>query len=248
MITAGTGKHYIDTHEYDVHTGSFFIIPPGQIHRWDLSSDTDGYVLFFTKKYFLLDFNIKKFKSFPFFKSTFEQPHVLLNYEELDDIVSNLKKIHTEYFNRNLDFHEMIRLYMGQMFVKLARIYSNHSSIKSVSNYELVQLSIYENLIEKHYIEHKPVPFYAEKMNLTTKQLNYLCRNVIDKKPSELILDRLILEAKRLIIHTEYSITHISNLLNFNESSYFNRTFKRMCHKTPEQYRNSFSNFIFNDK
>ncbi|MGY6647856.1 AraC family transcriptional regulator [Wenyingzhuangia sp. IMCC45574] len=247
IITSGQGKHYIDAKEYDVRTGAFFIIPPGQIHRWELSDDTDGYVLFFTKKYFLLGFDHQKFEAYPFFKMTFAEPHVLLNYDELNNVVKIFKKIHSEYSNRTINFHEMIRLYMGQLFVNLTRVYYNKSYVKQVSNYELIQLTVFESLIEEHFKEHQPVPFYAEKMSLSIKQLSYMCKKVLNKTPSEMIQDRLILEAQRLILHTELPIKHISNVLNFNESSYFNRMFKRTCNKTPEQYRSSFTSFISNN-
>lgn len=245
IITKGSGVHYIDSTKYDVKPGAIFIISPGQIHKWELGKETDGYVLFFTKKYFLLDFNSERLTSLPFLQSTFSQPHILLNEAQQKQILNVFVKVSEEYSGRNLNYHELIRIYLNEMFIKLARFYSQKHSIKSVYNYELIQLNKFESLIDSYYKKHKPLSFYASEMNISLKQLSYLCKKVINKKPSEMITDRLILEAKRLIIHSDYSITMISDILNFNDNSYFARMFKKICNQTPDQYRNSFSYFIY---
>ena len=246
-ITKGSGVHYIDSTKYKVQPGAMFIISPGQIHKWDLTQDTDGYVLFFTKKYFLLDFNSERLTNLPFLQSTFSQPCILLEPTEVSQIISVFNKVEEEYSGRNLNYHELIRIYLNEIFIKLARFYSAKHSIKSVYNYELIQLNKFETLIDKYYKHHKPLSFYAEEMSISLKQLSYLCKKVLDKKPSEMLTDRLILEAKRLIIHSDLSITTISENLNFNDNSYFTRMFKKICNKTPDQYRNSYSYFVFND-
>lgn len=247
IVTKGSGLHYIDSKKYDVAPGAMFILSPGQIHKWELSDDTDGFVLFFTKKYFLIDFDSERLTKLPFLQSTFSQPYILLDKEQQTKMVSIYKKIHEEYRSQYLNYHELIRIYLNEMFIKLARFYSAKHSLKSVYNHELIQLNRFENLIDLYYKEHQPLSFYAEKLNISLKQLSYLCKKVVDKKPSEMLTTRLILEAKRLIIHSDLSICLISETLNFSDNSYFARTFKKACNQTPDQYRNSYSYFIYQD-
>lgn len=247
VITKGSGVHYIDSRKYIVKPGAMFIISPGQIHKWELGQSTDGYVLFFTNKYFLLDFNSEKLTSLPFLQSTISLPCIMLDEVQQKQILSVFIKIEKEYSARNLNYHELIRIYLNEMFIKLARFYSKTHSLKSVCNYELVQLNKFQSLIDLYYKKHEPLSFYADKMSITQKQLSYLCKKVLNKKPSQLITERLILEAKRLIIHSEYTISMISDVLNYSDNSYFNRIFKKNCNLTPEQYRNSFSYHILDD-
>ena len=77
-------------------------------------------------------------------------------------------------------------------------------------------------------------------MNLSLKQVSHLCKKTVDKTPTEMLTDRIILEAKRLIIHSDLSISSIAKTLNFSDDSYFIRTFKKICDLTPEQFRQSF--------
>ena len=56
-----------------------YIVSPGQVHQWNLSKDVDGHILFFTKPFFLNDFDTEKLTRFPFFNSTFSSPFFKLN-------------------------------------------------------------------------------------------------------------------------------------------------------------------------
>lgn len=237
LVTKGEGKHYIDFKEYEVYPGAMFVLAPGLIHRWNMSADIDGYILFFTKPYFMLDFKYDNLSRFPFFKSHSSVPYIQLNKKETQEIYRFYELMDHEYKVRELDYHEMIRMYLNTILINLSRKLFVQKSPEYAYNYEIVQLNIFQELIEEHYKEHYPLSFYCECMNLSTKQLSYLCKKLVGKVPSELLMDRIILEAKRLIIHTQMSINQISNELNYNDSSYFVRLFKKICKQTPDQFR-----------
>ncbi len=237
LVTKGSGKHYIDFKEYEVHPGAMFVLAPGLIHRWEMSQDIDGYILFFTKQYFMLDFKHDNLSRFPFFNANSSIPYISLNRDETEEIFVFYKLMDKEYHDRNLDYHEMIRMCLNTILITLSRKLLNQHNATFAFNYEIVQLNTFYGLIENHFKEHQPLSYYCDKMNLTTKQLSYLCRKLIDKVPSEILMERVILEAKRLIIHTDLSISQISDELNYNDNSYFVRLFKKICKQTPDQFR-----------
>lgn len=238
LITRGTGTHNIDSIEYEIKPGVAFILAPGLIHQWNISKDIDGYILFFTKKYFMLDFKHDNLSRFPFFKKHSSVPYIELSKESTKEIYRFYELMDNEYHERDLDYHEMIRMYLNTILINLSREFLGKKSPKYAYNYDIVQLNTFEELIEDHFIEHKPISFYSESMNLSTKQLSSICKKLVAKVPSELLMDRIILEAKRLIIYTDLSINQISYKLNYNDSSYFVRIFKKICKQTPEQFRN----------
>ncbi len=238
LITQGYGSHTIDFLEYEVNVGSMFIISPGQIHQWNVSQDVDGFILFFTKDFFLHDFNTDRLTNFPFFNSTFSSPYVKLNNSESEQIELKYKLIYKEYQNRSLKYQDMIRMYLNAMFIDLSRIYPEKEAQGKLYGYDLLQLHRYEALVDKYFKMHRPISCYSKKMNITDRQLNYLCKKTVGKKPSEIMTDRIILEAKRLIIHSDLSIASIAEELNYKDNSYFIRLFKRITNQTPEQFRN----------
>lgn len=237
LVTKGTGKHTIDFLEYEVYPGAMFIVSPGQIHHWNLSPKIDGCILFFTKEYFLHDFDTNKLTRFPFFNSTFSIPSIKLNSKQRKSIAQKYKLIAEEYQTRSTNYREMIRIYLNAMFIELSRVYVKNSNNKLVYNYDLLQLNKYEALVDKYFKRHRPISCYSKKMNITDRQLSYLCKKTVNKTPLEILTDRIILEAKRLIIHSDLSISSISNELNFNDNSYFIRLFKKNTKLTPEQFR-----------
>jgi len=239
LITKGSGTHSIDYKEYDVEPGMLFIVSPGQVHCWDLSDDVDGYVMFFKKEYFLIDFNHDKLIKLPFFKTSSTVPCLKLDELERKTLADLYVKINEEYQLSMFNYHEMIRLYLNIMFIELSRIYQSKEEKSIVYSYDLIQLNQFETLINKHFKEHQSLNFYAEKMNISLKQLSYLCKKTVNKTPSEILLERIILEAKRFIIHSSLSISAISDELNYNDNSYFIRLFKKVCSLTPEQFRHT---------
>jgi len=142
-----------------------------------------------------------------------------------------------EYRNRKPDFQEMIRMYLNAMLLELARYYPQKKRDSYTLPYDIVQLHKFEALIDKYFKLHRPLSCYAERMHITERQLSYLCKKTLNKKPSEIMLERTILEAKRLIIHSSLSISAISEELNYTNSSYFIRLFKKATKQTPEQFR-----------
>lgn len=221
LITKGSGKHSIDYKEYNVEPGSMFIVSPGQVHCWDLADDTDGYVLFFKKEYFLIDFNHDKLIKLPFFKSTSSVPCLKLNKQEQRTLTTMFGNINNEYKNHLFNYHEMIRLYLNVLFLELSRIYNRKYDESIIYSYELMQLNRFERLVNTSFKDHKSLVFYAEEMSISLKQLSYLCKKVVNKTPSEILLERIILEAKRLVIHTDMSISSIANELNYNDIKEF---------------------------
>ena len=78
---------------------------------------------------------------------------------------------------------------------------------------------------------------YAELLYITPNHLNALCKDHLGIPAGELIRNRIILEAKRLLINQDLSISEISYVLNFNDNSYFTKFFKKQVGVTPEEFR-----------
>lgn len=64
----------------------------------------------------------------------------------------------------------------------------------------------FEDLLEEQFIEVRLVSEYAVQMGLTPNHLNHICQKVLEKTASQLLHERLLIEAKRLLIHTPQSV------------------------------------------
>ena len=81
---------------------------------------------------------------------------------------------------------------------------------------------------------------YADLMNITANHLNAFVQDMLGKTAGEVIRDRVLLEAKRLLTNADMTIAEIGYHLNFKDNAYFNRFFKKYTGQTPETFRKQF--------
>ena len=233
LFTKGSGKHRIDFNEYTVKRGSVFFMSPSETHSWKLSKDANGYVLFFNPAFYLMDVLPRKIKHLPFFNpdnkmnwGQLREPEVL-PIEKLIEIM-DVESKKNAVFQKNI-----IRSYLDILLYKLANLLYHKKEITA----EPTVIPALLFLIEEAYMLHHPISFYTEKLRISAQRLNTLCKLQLNKTVNELLQDRLMTEAKRLLAYSTLSVSEIAYELNFNDNSYFNRFFKRVEGVTPEQFR-----------
>jgi AraC family 4-hydroxyphenylacetate 3-monooxygenase operon regulatory protein len=91
--------------------------------------------------------------------------------------------------------------------------------------------------IEDHYREHWPLSRYAQAMGVTEARLNDICRRIADLPSKRLVHERLMQEARRLLLFTSSSVNEIGYQLGFKDPAYFTRFFSREAGMTPSEYR-----------
>jgi AraC family 4-hydroxyphenylacetate 3-monooxygenase operon regulatory protein len=95
----------------------------------------------------------------------------------------------------------------------------------------------FNELIEDHYLLHWPLSAYAEHIGVTEARLNDVCRRIADLPSKRLVLERLMQEARRLLLFTGSSANEICYQLGFKDPAYFSRFFQRYAQMTPGEYR-----------
>jgi AraC-like DNA-binding protein len=237
FIIRGSGTHTIDFKTYPVEPNSVFFLSPGQVHAWQLSSDTEGFVIFFSLEFYLLGHPQKKLFQFPFFNVLLQKPQMQLAESEMlaaEGIISQVKQ---EYESQLWKQEDVLRDLLDILLIRLARNYQEKNAEMLATKAAFTELQHLENSIDLHFKAHKPVSFYAENLHVTARQLNEICKQAMGKTTTELIQDRIILEACRLLTHSDLTITQIAAELGYFDNSYFTRFFKKHTRQTPEQFR-----------
>ena len=94
------------------------------------------------------------------------------------------------------------------------------------------------NLVQKNYMVHREVSFYADQICITAKYLGVVVAQVSGRRPLDWIRDYVILDAKAMLLSREYSIQQISQLLNFPNPSFFSKYFREAVGYSPSKYLN----------
>jgi AraC-like DNA-binding protein len=92
-------------------------------------------------------------------------------------------------------------------------------------------------LVEENYQRNLSINEYAGMLSITPNHLTQLVKQVTGNTSAKLIQNKVIIETKRLLIHTEMTVTEIADFMNFTDQSYFTKFFKKACGVTPLQYR-----------
>ncbi|HEY1080152.1 MAG TPA: AraC family transcriptional regulator, partial [Bdellovibrio sp.] len=92
-------------------------------------------------------------------------------------------------------------------------------------------------LLEEHFRSEHEVAFYAKKLDMTAKALTMKLHRLTGKSARTLILERALLESKRLLAYSDLSIQQIADGLGYSDANYFARYFGAKVRKTPSTFR-----------
>lgn len=236
-IKHGVGEHHIDFKTFEITPESFFFVSPGQVHALEVSPDVEGYVLTFNSGFYQLNVPIEKHIDIPFFHSVTHAPVVYLP-EEHRRISSLLEELFEEY-NVSSATHqeEMIRTLLRVLLIRISRVYNELPPISGHPTHLTEQLRKLDYLIDTHFKTYKLLNDYASLMHISPKHLNSLCKKGLNKTVTNLIHERTLTEARRLLLFTSNSVSEIAFELGFTDKSYFMRFFKKHMGLTADTYR-----------
>lgn len=235
LFTRGSGTHEIDFSSYKVKPGSLFLLSPGQTHNWKLSRDTDGYVFFHSPEFYNLNFRNRQIRDYPFFSSLYHSPLLQLKDKALKKTEALFAEI-LEEFEKNKPMKlQKLGALIDILYIELSRKYEATPEIAHHEGYQ-EKLRKLQELIDANYRTIKSPAEYAEKMGMSEKHLNRICKTLLNKTTTDLITDRVILEAKRLLVQGGNSVAGIAGELGYFDASYFTRLFKKKTGETPASF------------
>jgi len=240
MFTKGSGYHTIDFQKFEVKPYEIYFMIPGQVHSWDFQGEIDGYIINFSDslfRSFLLNPNY--LERFSFFSGISEESVCFLPTEAHAKVTGVLEEILAQAREVNNSEPDMIKLLLMQLFL-ITEHSCKRSSKKAIPQQKQTLLRNFRRLIDQHYLSIKLPKQYADLLYVTPNHLNALCQDLLGKTAGELIRDRILLEAKRLLTNADMTVSEIAYNLNFQDNSYFNRFFKKYVGLTPDDFRKQF--------
>ena len=240
FFTEGAGSQTIDFQKFEVKPYQIYFMIPGQVHHWAFEGKVDGYVVNFSPKFFQ-SFLLKPdyLEQFPFFSGNANE--AVINVEEnlRIKLIGIFEKLLSETVENQRTTLDMVKLLLLELFILIGRTVIT-PQLKQTSPYNLTLLKNFKNLIETNYINNRLPKDYAELLYITPNHLNALCNDLLGIPAGEVIRNRVVLEAKRLLVNPQLGITEVANHLNFADNSYFTKFFKKQAGITPEEFRKQF--------
>ncbi|GLU54709.1 helix-turn-helix domain-containing protein [Dyadobacter frigoris] len=149
-----------------------------------------------------------------------------------------IEAIKSEFETDQSSMEDMLRVLLKQLIISSTRIWKRkHAGTDEGSRYDFEFSRYFSQLVEGNYRKLHTVSEYANILNITPKTLNRRITHVSEKSSNEVIKDRIILEGKRLLVHTRYSVKEIGDKLGYDDTSYFIRMFSAHAQSSPQQFR-----------
>ncbi|WP_298508093.1 AraC family transcriptional regulator [uncultured Kordia sp.] len=232
LITKGESTHTIDFKEQKIFPGIVLPLTKDQVHAFSKERATDGFVISFEESF--ITQNISEKNLFHFLQM-YNTPSVYIGEENLQVIqpfLTLLKSLHKEE-NLNMKSEMIHSAFMTLLFkIKQLSVYQ-HKTFESKRFKDFLSFKL---LITQHYEESHNAKTYAEKLNVSYKYLNDICKEISGKTAKAFLDSWLLLEIKRTISEQKYTSQEIAFKMGFNEPSNFIRFFKKYTQTTPKQF------------
>jgi AraC family transcriptional activator of pobA len=235
FVRSGQGLMTAETDRRPFGSPCVLTVPVNTIHGFEYGLDTDGWVLTVAEPYLrnLLD-------RMPELRAVWTEPRILVlaaDDEETSDIRHALLRL-----DRELDGHACGNVIAAEaclltVLVAILRRSEASTALRqnSAGNSGLVRE--YRALLERRYREGWTVARFAAELKVPLAQLRAACLQVEGQPPSNLLQDRIVIEAKRNLVYSDMAIAQIAYWLGFDDPAYFTRFFTRMCKESPSRYR-----------
>ncbi|WP_282014652.1 helix-turn-helix domain-containing protein [Marinifilum flexuosum] len=235
----GAGVHHVDCKRHELTGNVVTFLSPGQVHSFDFQKSR-GYLLEFSSNIFHQSDDNRKLYDYPFFHTTLNSVIMELP-NDFSCLTFHLESIYKEYQQTCFKKQNHLKASLELLLIDLERLYRNEVDKGVTQTCDISgRIRKLETLIDEYYKENRSVAFYADKLHLSSRHLNNIIKESGCNSVSDLIQKRVLLEAKRLLLHSDFTVTEISAQLNFSDKAYFHRYFKTQTGRTPEQFRKEF--------
>ncbi|WP_162014378.1 helix-turn-helix domain-containing protein [Pectobacterium atrosepticum] len=225
-VTQGESHQWLDFELIQATRGTLIVVKPEQVHSFGSETDWQGWVMLFHPEALPRD---------PLAELSIGQLPCIncYNDETVAVFTQALSQISQDYRNNSIP-----QLLQYQLYALLTRILSLRNTLTNVAaNNTSTRLLAFDDLINHHFRQQHNVAFYAESLNCSEKSLNRASRQVDHRTAKQRIDERIVLEAKRLLIHSPESAVTIGIELGFSEATHFGKFFKRKTGQTPLEFR-----------
>lgn len=240
-VQSGAVRVQLEDVLYQLRGPMVFLTPPAFLHAFVTEDDAEGHVLTVDQQ--LLWPMLDDEATWPSGQAAVVPVCLAVDAlvgehaDEAHRVACLLDQLQAEYAGRRPGRAQSLLLLARLVFISLLRLSSQALRAPPSCREELQVFRHFGMLIEAHLREHWTLPQYAGVLGLTEQRLNEICRRVAGKPPKRLINERLLQEARRLLLYTGQPVSQVGYALGFEDPAYFGRFFLKHVGVAPGSYR-----------
>ena len=230
----------VDFQEFRMESDALLFINPRVVVK--PCETVEGQLIFFNRDFYCIEIHDQEVACDGIlYNNVFEIPFIALDENQSSDIQKIIQEIQFEMKNEDPSTEEMLRILLKLIILKSTRIWKQQHQLTDFNLQSDVQfLRKFSKLVEQHYKTHHTVADYAELLFVTPKNLSKKIGLISNSTPNDIIKERIILESKRLLAHTQMTVKEIAYSLNYEDDAYFVRFFQKHTGLSPLSFRKQF--------
>ncbi|MFF7486271.1 helix-turn-helix domain-containing protein [Streptomyces luteogriseus] len=234
LFGAGPVRHMVDFTEYEAMAGDLLWIRPGQVHRFSRSSEYRGTVLTMQPG-FLPRSTVEATGLYRYDLPPLLRPDA----PQLAGLQAALAQLLREYEDDStlpLSLHTaVLRHTLTAFLLRLAHLAA--SSAQALRRRSDSTFTLFRDAVERDFATNHSVSAYADALGYSRRTLVRAVRAATGETPKAFIDKRVVLEAKRLLAHTELPIGRVGVAVGFPDAANFSKFFHQHTDQTPAAFR-----------
>lgn len=246
LLLSGSIRLNLDDGVYYGKAPLLIFTPPTIPHAFHSDEDTNGHVITVRQEIVRAWFRAMPgqwpetlLREAVFFEFDKLPAEALPDFKNLVQLVELLQ----QEFSLEKPGRSAALLALGQgIFISLSRLLLSGAPVVSMRHERGEDLRLFMKFcdaVEAHFREHATLSEYAGRLAITEARLNDICRRMAQRPSKEVVHERLLQEARRLLRFSAVPVSEISYQLGFSDPAYFSRFFTRRAGMPPSQYRQS---------
>lgn len=228
FLTSGAGEVEIDGERHAIPAASFVNVPRGVVHGYDFAPETSGWVVTLTSD--LLDHCLLEGEGV---RAPLERAMVHPLPPEMAELAEHL---FGEYHRQSFARAQILRSLAGALTALVARtIHTADSADQARAENPLFKR--FEEMIERDFRKRRPLADYARELAISPTHLNRISHQSTGQAASQLINERMLREARRMLIYTNLTAAQIAYDLGFSDPAHFSRVFAKGTGVPPKLFR-----------
>lgn len=230
----------VDFNDYHTDAATLFFINSNQYVQFFELGESDGYFMYYNRDFYCVQIHDAEVACDGLlFNNIYQMPKTVLDVKEDTIIRTILDQMQEEFELGASTQEEMLRIYLKQIIIRATRIWKKQQlgALESQPHHEIEFFREFSRLVEIHYRSKHLVADYADLLGVAPKTLTHKFKKFELPAPNDVLKDRILLEAKRLLIHTTLSAKEIAYDLGYDDPAYFNRLFSKKIGDAPNVFR-----------
>jgi AraC-like DNA-binding protein len=233
----------IDFNLYTTTGPSVFFIAPNQYLQIEEMGDAAGHFVFYNRDFYCIQIHDEEVSCDGLlFNNIQNMPMISLAEQDAAFVNYLFEQMKDEFRLGDRSLEEMIRTYLKQLLIKATRLWKQQHLDKTI-NEQHTDLEFFRKftiLVDAHYKTKHAVSDYADMLFIAAKTITHKFKRLNLPQPNDVIKNRIVLEAKRLLVHTSMTAKEIAYHLGYEDPAYFSRLFLTQTGDSPSAFKAKF--------